>query len=266
MNIALGAVLIFILLIPPLAFYITYNFGREAKPGPKFSLLETILASAVLSLFVHAIALMFIQKEIRFDVLIKLAGGELKDISATVPNKEFKHLVLQFALYNLIIVILFIALGRFARWFSMHYGWDDGRSEMFRLHSRWYYFFNGLESNIDHFDLLYIDAVMDTKDGTMIYSGFLVEYICEGETLDRILIKDAVRREFKTPKDGTTVLQNLPGQPMSIPGHLFSIPYKNCINLNLSFIVLEDEIGDIEQMPVQGAIEEIPLDAADLIG
>lgn len=90
-----------------------------------------------------------------------------------------------------------------------------------------------------------------TKDGSIIYSGFLVNYICNGEDLERIYLRDAVRREFKTiDVDGT--LQNNAGVPVTIPGETFSIPYKIISNLNLRFIELPNTIQSIEALPNSG--------------
>src|SRR5437868_3207667 len=105
MNIALSAVVIFILLIPPLAFYLSYTFvNRQPKAGPKFSLLDGILASAIISLFEHAIAVAIISKEIRFDILLKLLGGELKDVESKISNKQFSQALKDFAVYNFCIL------------------------------------------------------------------------------------------------------------------------------------------------------------------
>ena len=197
MNIALSAVVIFILLIPPIAFYISYSFGNFPKAGPKFSFLDGVLATAVVSLFVHAIAIYFISSEIRFDILLKLFGGEIKDVENKISNRTFSTCIKQFALYNFVIVFVFALLGRLARFIVIRTGLNNGRNNLFRLNNRWWYLFNGFESDIQNFDLLLIDAVVETKDGTMIYTGFLVNYICNGEDLDRIYLGNAVRKEFK---------------------------------------------------------------------
>jgi RsiW-degrading membrane proteinase PrsW (M82 family) len=80
MNIALSAVIISILLIPPIIFYISFYLGKYPRAIPKFSLFEGILGAAIISLFIHAITIHFISYEIRFDILLKLLGGELKDL------------------------------------------------------------------------------------------------------------------------------------------------------------------------------------------
>jgi len=88
MNIALSAVVIFILLLPPIAFYLSYNVGIFSKANPKIGLLEGLMLSAIISIIIHAIALLIIQKEIRFDVLAFLLGGDLKGFNEKVSNES----------------------------------------------------------------------------------------------------------------------------------------------------------------------------------
>ncbi|HEX8460864.1 MAG TPA: hypothetical protein VF623_05525, partial [Segetibacter sp.] len=230
-----------------IAFYLSYSFGNFSKAGPKFSFLDGVLASAVVSLFVHAIAISFISNEIHFDILLKVLGGEIKGIEQKFSNRVFLQAVKQFAFYNFVILALFIMLGRLTRWIVMHYHLNTAQNELLRLNNRWWYLFNGFENEIEFFDLLLIDAVVDTKDGTMIYSGFLVNYICNGEELDRIYLRDAVRRELKT-LDVAGKLSNKAGIPVTIPGETFSIPYKNIINLNCRFLQLTETTTGIAQV------------------
>lgn len=251
MNIALSAVIIFILLIPPIAFYVSYSFGNYSKAGPKFSLLDGVLASATLSLFVHAFAIFFISGEVRFDILLKVLGGEIKSVEHIISNKTFSAAIKQFAFYNLIILAVSVAAGRMVRFIIKRANYNNGKYELFRLNNRWWYLFRGYENEVSNFDLLSVDAVVDTKDGTIIYSGFLVNYICNGEELDRIYLRDTVRREFKTT-DVNGKFQNIAGVPVSIPGDTFSIPYKIISSLNLKFIELGNTIESIEALPETG--------------
>lgn len=185
---------------------------------------------------------------IRFDILLKLFGGEIKDIENKVSNRTFSDSIKQFAFYNFIIVFVFALLGRLVRFIVIRTALNNGRNNLFRLNNRWWYLFNGFENEMQNFDLLLIDAVVETKDGTMIYSGFLVNYICIGEDLDRIYLRDAVRKEFKVFDDKGR-LTNQTGIPLTIPGETFSIAYKIIINLNLRFLELSDDIETIEELP-----------------
>jgi hypothetical protein len=62
MNIALSAVIIFLLLLPPIAFYLAFSLGKYPKSGPKIGLLEGLLLSAVISTLLHALAILFCKK------------------------------------------------------------------------------------------------------------------------------------------------------------------------------------------------------------
>lgn len=246
MNIALSAVIISILLIPPVVFYLSLYIGRFPRAIPKFSLFEGILASAVISLLIHGIAITLIHNEIRFDILIKVLGGDLKNIENTIKNSVLKKAVTDFAIYNAVLVLIMIGLGRFTRWRLLASGLHS-RNEVFNLYNKWWYFFNGNYGDIGEYDLVFIDAVVDTKDGTMVYSGFLVNFETKGGDLDRIYLKDAVRREFKKYANNQNLqLANEAGDPIQIPGATISIKYENTINLNVNFILIEEQANPPE--------------------
>jgi hypothetical protein len=197
------------------------------------------------SLFIHGIAITFIHREIRLDILLKIVGGELKEIENKMPNSELAGEVKDFAIYNFYILLISVGLGRLSRWTILRLNSNNGQNEFFRLHNRWWYLFNGYLNNVTSFDLVFVDAIVDTKDGTMIYSGVLKEFVCNGEELDRIYLEETTRREFKR-RDGiqTGLLVNEPGNTQDIPGYIFTLPYKQIINLNLRFIILRDDIHE----------------------
>jgi hypothetical protein len=268
MNIALGAVFIFILLIPPIAFYVSYSFGRFAKAGPKFSLLDGILASAIFSLFIHTVGILVIGGDIRFDILLKLVGGELKDVESKISNHDFTNALKQFSLYNVIVFVTAIALGRVVRTIversDIHF-----QNELLRLNNKWWYLINGyylteIGWERREFDMLFVDAVVDTSAGSIIYSGYLVEFVCNGEDLDRIYLNDAIRRELKRKvkdNNGNEAVINQPGDAASIPGEFFCIAYRDIKNLNLRFINLDNTVEEIEQLPDDFSLEDEVADA-----
>jgi len=261
MNVALGAVFIFILLTPPIAFYVSYGFGRFSKAGPKFSLLDGLLASAIFSLFIHAIGVLIIGLipglgTVRFDLLLKLVGGELKDVESKFSSGVLTTALLQFALYSTVIFVLAIALGRVWRWCVLKLEWHHN-NELLRLNNKWWYLFNGyylpeLGFEGRDFDLLFVDVVVDLKDATMIYSGYLVDFVCNGEELDRIYLSDTVKRSYAKPSDHEGEPQeHSAGEPVSIPGAFFSIAYKDIKNINLRFLTF-----DLSEEEIDGILEE----------
>ena len=256
MNIALGAVFIFILLIPPIAFYFSYSLGNFARPETKFSILDGLLISAIVSLFIHSLGLLFVSQEIRFDLLLKLVGGELKDVEGKTSNSEWEKALRQFALYNLVILIIMIGMGRLAREFVRRkYDWGV-YSDILRLRNNWWYFFEGYYLDAagydeKEYDYIYIDALVDTVKGSMIYSGVMVGFVCKGEELDRIYIGDAERRELRKrtlTQDGQTFEGDEPGEAFRIEGQLMCLPYSQIKNLNLRFIELQESEEEIEAL------------------
>lgn len=238
MNIALSAVLISILLIPPVLFYISLYTGKYPRSIPKFSLFEGILASAVLSLFVHALAICIISKEIDFSLIIKLLGGDIKEISLT--NAQLYDRFYGFALYNLFLCIAMVILGRIIRKILLHN--DLHTNSIFNLYNKWWYLFNGYYPQVEKFDIVYLEAVVDTHAGTMIFAGYLINFECKGGELDRIYLQNTTRRDFKSYSlNDQNHLSNKPGSPIVIPGDTFSIAYANIINLNIRFLILEEE-------------------------
>lgn len=182
-----------------------------------------------------------------------MLGGELKDLENKLSNRQLAESFKQFALYNVIILAIAVLLGRSLRLIIIRtdFHW---RKPLFRLHNNWWYLFNGYQSwgQADEFDLVYADAVVDTVDGTMIYSGYLLDYVCDGETLDRIYLESAVRREFKKTEAAAgdaVITRNEPGEPFTIPGNIFSVAYAQIKNLNLQFITLDATEEEIDQLP-----------------
>lgn len=249
MNIALSAVIISILLIPPIIFYISFYLGKYPRAIPKFSLFEGILGAAIISLFIHAIAIHFISFEIRFDILLKLLGGELKDIERKTSNDEFNNLITSFAYYNICLLFIMVLLGRLLRKVLLWTNWHS-KFPILNLYNKWWYVFNGYYNNIEETDLVFVDLVVDTKDRTVIYSGFLINFDFVNGDLERLYLKDTMKRDFiKGSSDEASEQTTSNAVPYGIPGDLFSIAYKNILNINVHFISIDNELEEILQLP-----------------
>jgi hypothetical protein len=104
--------------------------------------------------------------------------------------------------------------------------------------------FNGYYSGIKEPDLIFIDVVADTKEGTVIYSGYLINFDFTNGELERVYLKDTLKRDFLSKK-GTA-------EPYEIPGDIFSIAYKTILNINMHFIILDNSLDEIENLPDEG--------------
>lgn len=243
MNIAFSAVIIFILLLSPVAFYLAYNFGRFPKARPQIGLLESLMLLAIFSVILHGTAISVMQSEIRFDILALLIGGDLKTFGALVSNTEFKTYFQTFISYNAILISIAILAARGLRFLVRYFGWHT-RSDLLRLYNQWWYFFLGYKRDSfvklntwDRYDIVHIDAMVNTQTGTMIYSGYLIDFVCKGEELDRIYLAETTRQELKRntdPKNNKVEIDT--SNSIDIKGEVFSIPYHSIININIQFL------------------------------
>lgn len=236
MNIALSAVVVFILLMPPIVFYLSFSYGSYSKAIPKFSFLDGILASAIISLFVHASALLILDREIRFDIFLKIFGGELKDLELKITNQELTYCIREFALYNFFMLIIFSLLGRLARIAVIRFDYNRNQSEVLRLKNRWWFLFNAFRRNNGPLDVVVVDAMVETKECTIIYSGWLLDYVCEGEKLDRIYLECVEKKKLSVINNEQAASE----EAMPIRGDVFSLSYDNIVNLNLRFLSLKE--------------------------
>jgi len=248
MNIALSAVIISILLIHPFIFYFSFYLGKYTRAIPKFSLFEGLLGSAIISLLIHAIAIAFISKEIRFDILIKLLGGDLKNIEGSIKNIVFKGILLEFASYNFWLILVMFFLGRLIRRILLFKNFHAS-NEILHLYHEWWYFFNGYsyeEEKIIEYDVVFIKAVVDTKNGRVFYYGYLVDFETIGRQLDRIYLVNASRKQLDdVDQNHDDIMDNL---VVPIEGTTISIKYEDITRLTVDFIVLGNEPSVLDQL------------------
>jgi hypothetical protein len=244
MNIALNAVVIFVLLLPPLVFFISLTHGRFQKGWPRWNMLEILMASAIFAIAAHAIAILLMDGPIKFDLLALIMTGNAELVIKNYSNQEIENYLLQFIRYCSIQLSIAFVLGKIVRWMLNKHDLHT-KSETFRLYNHWWYLFNGYRNDKGFykkrdkpFDIVVLDLLINTSTGAMIYSGVLSDFICQGETLDRVYLTSALRRDFKTIRlqDKTTILMNEPGIPKRIKGELFSVFLKDIININMPFV------------------------------
>ncbi|MDP4131137.1 MAG: hypothetical protein Q8918_17905 [Bacteroidota bacterium] len=256
MNIALSAVIIFILLLPPIAFYFAFSsIGRFPKSGPKLGLFEGLMLSSIVAGLLHATVLFFIHDRISFDVLAVLLGGDLKTFGQVAPNETFKPLFESFIFYCAGLTVSSIILGFVCRLIVQHSGLH-ARSELLRLYNKWWYLFNGYKvdgfinsANPVEFDILFIDVLVNTNDGTMLYSGYLIDFVCSGEILERLYLSETIKRDFKKGEmnEKGNILVNVSGDPLEIDGDTMVVPFSTVINMNLHFITFSTNIDNVLQ-------------------
>lgn len=244
MNIAFSAVILFVLLLPPIGFYIAFTHSRFQKKAPDLSLPELLMITALFAMLSHAMGIALIRQNIQMDLLLYLITGNAEQAVSKFSNMDIERLFLQFTLYCFIQLTIASVIGksfrRLIQKLDIH-----SKIESLRIYNQWWYLFNGYYSfshsipkKQQYFDLVHADVLVNTNAGAMLYSGFVSDYICQGEILDRIYLTCIKKSDLKTItiSDKGLIPLNKPGPRHVIKGKILCIPASEILNINLNFI------------------------------
>lgn len=247
MEIALGALVLIVILLPGISFrkgYFSSEFSNQYTIKEFFQLFgNTFIPSILLYLAATPFALAA-GYSYDFKTLIGLISSN-DDLlpNAVIKVEEFK---VQIIYFQLLINSSSFAIGYYLKNYLVSSS-TDSKNEFFRYKNIWHYILSAkfidfersqisLNSNkVEDIDITYIDALVNVGDAVYIYNGMLVDYQLGSEGhLDLLIIKDAQRKLIgkKRFKD--------------VDGHVVVLKYDTIINLNLTFIdAKQDAHGNV---------------------
>jgi len=240
-NIAITTIILAILLLPGIVFRRFYYTEEFSKQYQRKNFFELFFSSLIPSLLFHSIWFFVIQAfgySIDFEVIGYLFSKN-SDLAYSNIDKFFPQIIL----YHLSIILFAVFVGFFSKKIIRN-NRIDRRIKFFRFSNSWHYLFSGeffdfpraafnIREDVDEIEYFYVDVVVDTNYGTLLYEGFLVDYELDdlGE-LDYISIKETQRRLLKDDNSS---------DKYDIPGHIIIIPYSSIKNINLTFLKLDIE-------------------------
>ncbi|MCG8813980.1 hypothetical protein G1K66_12015 [Tenacibaculum finnmarkense] len=255
MNIAVSSIVIFLLLLPGIVFRRFYFTEEFSKQYFKQNFFELFVSSIIPSVFIHfflSFGSAIIGNHIDLEIL-----GQLLTYRG-YPEEAFKNIqnnINKIATYYIISLIIGIICGYFSKKIIRNFNFDS-RKKIFRFKNSWHYIFSGeffnfprasfdlIEDSFDIIDFIYIDALVESSEGTIIYDGILVDYeLSNNGGLDNITLKNVQRRMMKDDAEK---------KYYEIPGHIMVIPFETVINLNFSYYKLTEIEGN------DNAVEIIP--------
>ena len=269
MNIAFSTLVVFLLLIPGLAFLRLYYSEEFSKEYFKTSFFEVVISALLPSIILHSVFCLLIYiigDSVSLIVIGKLIAGDNKDIQEGIKNIQDN--IWGIVAYYLCITLFASFLGIYLRMHVRTRGYDR-TIKLLRFQNYWHYILSGeilqfptlpihirklaTKKEIDHeekknfIDLTYVDALVATNEGSIIYTGILVDYQLTklGEGLNLITLKGVSRRYLSVDKDNVNEefgyreeLKNY----YRMPGDLFVIRYDQMINMNVTYYRFTDEI------------------------
>jgi hypothetical protein len=280
MNIALGALIILLLLLPALFFRMGIFFIRgvsEAVPNEadkfsqelvrrnlvntlyKLNFSETLFFFSIIPLVLHTVSLLilhFFRIEIDYKLILNVFASQ-KDLAA--DSFKFDGELLWFLFYVLIEIALGFICGIIFTGVVMR------RPKLLRRlagDNIWFKLFTGLmltEESRSQISFILVDILSETKEATVIYNGFLEKFDVKPDTgeLDYIIITTATRRDLRSGfntedypsekgNNGGKIAAYLDdnGPVIPIPGKYFTIPGNKISNLNVKYMTLKAELDE----------------------
>lgn len=246
MNIAFVTVFLLFISLPGYALRRSYFASRFSSQQFSTNILNEIVWSFIPAIFIHSIAIVILEKyssklvNLEFVGYLITGGNNIDYINIIFNNVQAN--ILSILYYNIGLIIIASLMGnlsrRIVRWLNL-----DIFTRILSFPNKWHYLFTGEYMNKEkgwnynkkHIDFILVDILMNVGGEAIIYSGKFEDYYLSktDSGLDRIVIKYPSKKKFSIENDNG--LQD-------IPGDFLTIPYKNILNLNISYY----EIGENE--------------------
>jgi hypothetical protein len=244
MNIALGALIITILLLPG-AFILKayYSSFKEKDKELYVPFAELLFRGFIWSLICHFVAILVILLfgiDVDYNLLYKITIGD----KFSINNTEFRTSFLQFCFYNIVLLSLAACITKIIRLLIVRKNLDLLFHGL-RLSNFWFYTFSArtLERSrtgeYETTDLLYVD-ILSKKD--IVYSGFLFdfEYSPSKDKMETLTLKNATKRTYikvEDLKNGEEKPHKLKhSEPRLINGDSFILLWEDVVNINIYYI------------------------------
>jgi hypothetical protein len=251
MNLVFGSVLLLAFIAPGLIFRISYLQGPYSKQSFKPSTIDELFWALIPALFFHFAGVLVIEFFTGFHVNLKYVYALLTGIASQELNFEVIRFSLPyFAWYLITLMAIAIGLGlglrKLVRIFKL-----DIMFNFLRLNNDWDYVFSGeildfpyVPGESENIEMIKIDALIRSQEGTIIYTGILHDYFLSKDNgLDRIYLKQVYRRKLQNdlPSEKASELQTLDERYYEMPGDLFIVFYRDVINMNVTYLSFEEE-------------------------
>lgn len=260
MNVAASTLLILLLLLPGVAFRRLYYTGEFSKQYVSDDFGQLLLRTAGIALLVHLGA------GLPSAWLAPAIGEGYRTIALLVADADDGLAAAEayprwstFAGYYLALALLAGAAGLTAQGLVRRYGLDR-RFKLLRFRNHWHYVLRGgvrefaasptRGRSLDVVGATYIDALVSTSEGDMIYEGLLIDYELAPDNELKLLVLGEVRRR---PLRSDRPDQSHPPavevaddeRYYRITGDLAALPGREIKNYNLRYITVSEDAAEL---------------------
>jgi hypothetical protein len=252
MDFALTTILLIFLLLPGLLFRRFYYTEEFSKEYFKESIASFFLSTAFPSTVLHIMCWQIVTQKYNLDIntfSILFSGSDDPTKIKIAFSNIYDHLR-EIICYFIMLAVISAIVGMLAKTVVRRTKLDR-RVKLFRFQNEWHYLFSGeildfprVQGEASQIDFTFVDALVDTDEGTVIYKGVLQEYILSKDGgVDRIYLTDVKRRFLKDDDD--------PNRNYTLPGKFFIIPFSKILNLHLTYYAVENTKESLQEL-IQG--------------
>lgn len=240
MNIALFSVLFFIFLFPGILFRRFYFTGEFSKEYFKSSYFELLLSTFLPAIFFHLtggfLLYVLFSHEFDYSLFIDLTEKKILKINSLQKVSLSKAIF-----YNIINCTTASLLGFYLKKIVRDNKLDR-KYKLLRFKNEWHYLVTGeildfpnVPGEASTVDFVWVDLMVETKEGTIIYTGVLSDYILSKENgLDRIYLSEVIRRYLIDD-------YNTKRKEYEMPGNFMVFSFDKILNMNLTYYQIEEE-------------------------
>lgn len=246
MNIALPALVTFLLLLP--GFVFRARFKLAERTSLDFSPFGRVAADAILwAIFAHllwlSLSFIFFSRRFEPETLFKLLSSAptSQTEAISVVGRDFGWIAAYFgSLFLAAIVVPAILRSQITK---HRLDRETARfSSVFRFHEApWYYLLTGADfSQEDKPDLIMISAIIEVAKDAVLYVGVLDDFFFDSDgKLDRLILQSVARRPLSADKSkSATEIGSTDERFYDIDGDSFVLRYEDVKTLNVQYVKL----------------------------
>ncbi|MFW5658586.1 MAG: hypothetical protein ACOCZ8_01270 [Bacteroidota bacterium] len=254
MTLAIGTLILIVLIAPGFAFRRLYFSGYFSNQYFKSSTSEVILATIFPAIATHLLTIELVEQldyTIDWHLLtLMLSGNESPEqqraLTQTTENQKWRV-----AGYLMLSISIAGALGLSVKTFVRGTKLDR-KQKIFRYRNEWHYFFTGEYLDLPgvpgesiYVKLKYVDVLVSSSAGDLIYSGLLADYVLSSDGgLDRIYLHDVKRRYLIDDAQETSQISghslSTSNKYYALPGDVLMLPYSEMKNIHVRFYTLPE--------------------------
>lgn len=257
MNIALPALVIFVLLLP--GFIARSKLKLIERTLFDYSPFGTVVMQAIgWGVFLHGIFITsihfltpyYLKTEIVFKLLISDANSQNLAISFISSQS---NLIFQY--FGLLLLLSFV-LPLLLRHLITYYKLDSKNSRLQKFcrfnDAPWYYLFSGADFNKgEEPDAISISAIIEVSGVAYLYNGILEDYFLDQDgNPDRLILTSVMRRHLSKDKNNVVGSTDIDTHDhikrfYTIDGDYFVLRYSEIITLNIEYIQLTEATFEV---------------------